>query len=174
MIFVTVGSLFPFDRLTRTMDNWAYLHPNEKVIAQVGGSEYEPKHMEWVSKISPGEFRARVKDASVIVAHAGMGTIITAVENGRPIVLLPRRAALAEHTTDHQLHTANWLKDRPGIFVCRAENDLDSMIAKATTAAASEKWSISNAAPLEMTERIRQFIASAPQRSGWRGFLLRS
>ncbi|MGF9764854.1 glycosyltransferase [Microvirga sp. 0TCS3.31] len=162
LIFVTVGSVFPFDRLIRAMDDWAYLHPEEHVTAQVGRSGYEPRHMEWFSNISPGDFRARVKDSSVIVAHTGMGTVITAAEFGRPIVLLPRRADLAEHTTDHQRHTANWLKDKPGIFVCMDENELDASIAKAYAAGASKQWNISKVAPSEMTERIREFIGGDP------------
>ena len=117
MIFVTVGSMFPFNRIVRAMDSWASRHPEEHVLAQIGDGEYEPRHMDWIRKTSPSEFRTNVLSASIVVSHAGMGTIITAAELGRTIVLLPRRVALGEHTTDHQYDTANRLKDKSGIFV---------------------------------------------------------
>jgi UDP-N-acetylglucosamine transferase subunit ALG13 len=41
-----------------------------------------------------------------------MGTIITALDLGRPLIVMPRRAALREATNDHQLATAaHWAKD---------------------------------------------------------------
>ncbi len=45
--------------------------------------------------------------ATAIVAHAGMGTILTALEMGKPLLVMPRRAALGEHRNDHQLATAS-------------------------------------------------------------------
>lgn len=158
MIFVTVGSVFPFDRLVRAMDHWASLNPGEHVIAQIGSGGYKPTHMEWTEKISPGDFRTKVRDASVVVSHAGMGTVITAAEFGRPIVLLPRRADLVEHTTDHQLHTADWLKSKPGIFLSESEGDLDRMISGARAPSADHHWSLSTLAPVSLAEQIRKFI----------------
>jgi UDP-N-acetylglucosamine transferase subunit ALG13 len=140
------------------MDGWASRHPEEHVLAQIGAGEYEPKHMEWMRKASPSDFRAMVHAASIIVAHAGMGTVITAVEFGRPIVLLPRRAALGEHTTNHQLHTATWLKDKPGVFVSTSEDDLDGALNRAHSAEPEFQWNISKSAPEDLTERIRHFI----------------
>jgi UDP-N-acetylglucosamine transferase subunit ALG13 len=160
MIFVTVGSMFPFDRIVRAMDHWASRHPEEHALAQIGAGEYEPRHMDWVRKTPTSEFRTNVEAASIVVAHAGMGTIITAAEFGRPIVLLPRRVALGEHTTDHQFDTANRLKDKSGIFVSASEEDLDCTITQACSSVVQSQWCVSKSAPESMTERIRQFINS--------------
>ena len=66
--------------------------------------------------------------ADVIVAHAGMGTVITAGRAGKPLVIMPRIEAWGEHTTDHQIATANWLRNKPGIFVADTDADLPGAI----------------------------------------------
>ena len=47
MIFVTVGTQFPFDRLLRTVDD-AFDKGliNEEVFAQTGESNYKPRNFE--------------------------------------------------------------------------------------------------------------------------------
>jgi UDP-N-acetylglucosamine transferase subunit ALG13 len=47
-----------------------------------------------------------MRAADAIVAHAGMGTIISALEFGKPLLVMPRLASLGEHRNDHQLATA--------------------------------------------------------------------
>ena len=128
MIFVTVGTLLPFDRLIEAMDDWAMRHPQIEVFAQIGAATYLPRQMSWVRELTPAEFVARVEQCSVLVAHAGIGSIITAAEIGRPVVLLPRRRALGEHLSDHQLHTVDRLSSRDGILVANDESELDTCI----------------------------------------------
>ena len=87
--------------------------------------------MRWVRSLAARDYARTVAEAELVVAHAGMGTVITAGEHGKPIVLLPRRAAQGEHTNDHQVDTARWLRTRPGIRVADAEADLPAAIAAA-------------------------------------------
>lgn len=157
MIFVTVGSLLPFDRLVVAMDRWAARHPSEAVFIQIGKGSYEPQHARWARKISPAEFKTEVLDARLIVAHAGMGTVITALERRKPIVIMPRHAALKEHTTDHQISTANWLRQKPGIFVAMSEAELDDRI-RAALDATMDGASLSDRAPAEFVARVRSFL----------------
>jgi UDP-N-acetylglucosamine transferase subunit ALG13 len=46
-----------------------------------------------------------------------MGTIISAAELGKRIVILPRRAELGEHRNNHQLATASRLSHLNGLVV---------------------------------------------------------
>ena len=156
MIFVTVGSMFPFNRIIEAMDDWAQRHPAEKVFAQIGNGSYLPKHMEYARMVPPGTFRKLNEEADVIVAHAGMGSVITASELGKPIVLLPRLAILKEHTTDHQLHTARWLMGRSGIFVAEGNEDLDAQIEAARLAQSYDR--LTKFAPKAFTDQIRQLL----------------
>ena len=106
MIFVTVGSVLPFDRLIRAVDEWAASRNRSDVFAQVGRSRYRPRKIAYTSLLVPWEFRRRVVEADLVVAHAGVGTILTALELEKPLLVMPRRAALREHTSDHQVEMA--------------------------------------------------------------------
>lgn len=105
MIFVTVGEQLPFDRLVRTVDEWAAVTGKE-VFAQTGRSDWKPIHIAHKESLSPEEFKEKFLAAEVIIAHAGMGTIITALDLGKPILVMPRQTLLGEHRNDHQFATA--------------------------------------------------------------------
>jgi UDP-N-acetylglucosamine transferase subunit ALG13 len=106
MIFVTVGAQMPFERLIRAVDSWAARRNRRDVFAQIGPSLYVPENIASAQFLEPVEFRRCVAKCSVVVAHAGMGSIITALELGKPILVLPRRADLKETRNDHQFATA--------------------------------------------------------------------
>jgi UDP-N-acetylglucosamine transferase subunit ALG13 len=124
MIFVTVGTQGHFDRLIRTVDEWAGLRGRNDVFAQTGPSSYRPNHIGSKPYITPAEFREHVGSANLIIAHAGMGSIITALELGKRILVMPRRADLGEHRSDHQVATAKRLAKRVGIVVADNEEQL--------------------------------------------------
>ena len=97
MIFVTVGTQLPFDRLVRAMDEWAARHHRNDVFAQIGpANAYRPRHVQWSNFIPAPEFRRWMERADLVVSHAGMGTIISALELGAPILLIQ---SLIRHDT---------------------------------------------------------------------------
>jgi UDP-N-acetylglucosamine transferase subunit ALG13 len=158
VIFITVGSMFPFDRLIAAMDGWAAQQglAEDAFLAQIGDGSFEPRHMRWVRRIDRAEFSGIVAGAELVVAHAGMGSVITAGEFGKPIVLLPRRAASGEHTNDHQVDTAGWLRRRPGIYVADTEADLGAGIAAARAAGGAAE-TLGTRAPEDFLARLRSF-----------------
>lgn len=107
MIFITVGNLDPFDRLIRAVDAWiAEQSQPVEVLAQIGTGQYRPANCKSVDFLSPHEYREAFSQAKLIVSHAGMGTIITALEYNKPIIIMPKRASLGEQRNEHQLATA--------------------------------------------------------------------
>lgn len=106
MIFVTVGTQLPFERLIEAVDNWAQQNPDTEVFAQVGQTQYRSKYMTCVEKLAPNEYSDKFNKADVVVSHVGMGTIISGLENAKPLVLMPRLAEKGEHRNNHQLGTA--------------------------------------------------------------------
>lgn len=105
MIFITVGEQLPFDRLIRTVDEWAGTN-NKEVFAQIGRSDLKPSHIEYKKFLTPQEFSDRLLKAELVIAHAGMGTIISALEKKKPILVMPRQAILGEVRNEHQSATA--------------------------------------------------------------------
>jgi UDP-N-acetylglucosamine transferase subunit ALG13 len=67
-----------------------------------------------------------------------MGTILSAMEAGKPLLVMPRRAALGEHRNDHQMATAMRLEDRLGLAVAWDEEELplklDTMLERGASA----------------------------------------
>ncbi len=53
-----------------------------------------------------------MREADVVVAHAGVGTALAALEVGKCPVLVPRRLAHGEHVDDHQTQIAGELSRR--------------------------------------------------------------
>ena len=122
MIFLTVGTHEPFDRLVEAVDRWCGQTPGARVFAQVTErAKYQPKHLESVAQLDAAAYRRKCLEASCLVSHAGMGSIITALELGKPIVVMPRRGHLQETRNDHQWSTVREFRGKPGIFVADDE-----------------------------------------------------
>lgn len=109
MIFVTVGTDLPFDRLVQAVNCWAKENARSDVFAQTGRSGSKPDFIESAEFLEPTEFTKRFKRADLIVGHAGMGTILSALRFGKPALVMPRRADLGEQRNDHQMATARRL-----------------------------------------------------------------
>lgn len=125
MIFVTIGTQEPFDRLIRVMDKVAFaLKGKETIIAQACGGSYIVQSMEIHDFLSPAEFGKLFNEARLIVSHAGMGTVISALTKQKPIVVMPRKLELAEHRNDHQLASAKKLAELKYINVVFNEDEL--------------------------------------------------
>lgn len=124
MIFATVGTQLPFDRLLSDLNRWAETCPGVEVQAQTGRSLGDFPNLSCARFLQPAAFSHAIGAAQVIVSHAGMGSILTAAELGKPIVIMPRRAALGEHRTDHQLHTAAEMARLPNVTVAHDDIEL--------------------------------------------------
>lgn len=160
MIFATIGSMFPFDRMIRALDGFAATVAEEEILAQIGDGSYEPRHMRWVRRLDQDAFAETASRAALIVAHAGMGSVITAGRLGTPIVLLPRLQARGEHNTDHQVATADWLRGRPGIFIAEDEERLAARILEARASAGAGLAPMPATAPADFIARIHAYLLS--------------
>ncbi len=138
MIFLTIGTHEPFDRLVRAVDDWYGAAPRGMPlfgqITAPGPDGYRPRNFEWVARLDPVAYADRMAAADLIVSHAGMGSIITALHLGKPIVIMPRRGHLNETRNDHQFTTVKMLGDRPGITVAQDETVLGPAMDRALAA----------------------------------------
>lgn len=158
MIFATVGSQMPFDRMVNALDQWAgSVRSPIDILAQIGNSSCLPQNVRHVRSLSPAEFRSTVERADVIVAHAGMGSVLTALEFGKKLVVMPRRGMLRETRNDHQVATAMWLKSKPGVFVALDESVLGAVIEQAIYEKSTSNR-ISAVASDELICAVRDFL----------------
>lgn len=109
--------MLPFDRLVRAVDEWALENPGEDVYIQIGEGDYEPRHAPYARVMPMAEYRSRLRECDLFVAHVGMGSILQALEECKQMLLMPRLASQGEHTTDHQLHSAARFGDLPSLKI---------------------------------------------------------
>lgn len=121
MIFVTVGTQLPFDRLVAAMDEWFGRNPDIACFAQIGRTSLVPKHVEWVPFLTADAMADCMQRARLVVSHAGMGTMITSLQAGRPLLMMPRLLRYGEVRNDHQLATLEAFARMPNIFVAEDE-----------------------------------------------------
>lgn len=124
MIFVTVGTQLPFDRLTMSIDSWLEDNNDLEVIVQPGKSDNQFKNCISLEEVQPVEWNDFFQRSELIVAHAGMGTILKCLDAGKPLIIMPRRESLGEHRNDHQMATAEKFKDFTGIEVVMDNDEL--------------------------------------------------
>ncbi len=162
MIFLTIGSHEPFDRLVSALDSWAGTSgQGGQIFGQITSrANHIPQYFEHVATLDPDDYNRRCAEAALIVSHVGMGTILTALSTGTPALLLPRRGHLGETRNDHQLATARHLGDRRGLYIADTEDDLpdllDSLTAKSGEAVPPE--GLSPVADPRLTSALRDFI----------------
>ena len=166
MIFLTIGSHEPFDRLVQAIDEWSgQTAQTHEIVAQVispASGAYIPKNFEITPHLSPREYEARILEADLIVSHAGMGSILTAFTHGKPIVIMPRRGHLRETRNDHQYTTIKKLQKRSGLFIVEDETEFSDVIETALAENPDDGQPyLSPVADAKFTDAIRSFIVSS-------------
>ena len=103
--FVTVGlDKFQFNRLIKYVDNLIMGKIiKEEIFMQIGVCEYEPKNCKWERIIEFNSLRKRIRDARIIVSHAGIGSIILCAQNNKIPIIVPRQKCFKEIVDNHQL-----------------------------------------------------------------------
>lgn len=157
MIFVSTGTQFPFDRLIEMVDSLAG-DLGEKVVAQAMEGNYRPRHFELMPLVPAQEFEEYARRSRLIVAHAGMGIIITAMRLGKPLLVLPRQGSLGEHRNDHQISTANHLEQMGYVTVIKDADDLRRHLASPEGIASHR---LTDAVSPELSSFLKEEIAQA-------------
>ena len=158
LIFVGVGTQLPFDRLVRSVDDWAGSRQKRDVVAQIGPTAYRASNIKTYRFLKPAEFRRHIEEADFIVSHAGMGTIITALELGKPVLVMPRRADLLEHRNDHQIATARRFVLQGRIKVAFSDRELVEELDSMRDATGTDR--ISRHAPRPLIDALAAFLAN--------------
>ena len=165
MIFLTVGSEIAFDRLVQAVDIWCEKNPKSNVFGQIadpGSKGYRPHNFPWKEFISPDEYSHKYNKAELIIGHAGMGSIISALVNATPILIMPRRVSFRETRNDHQVDTAKRFSQHKGIYVAEDESMISPMLDKWQTSHRNLTMeSIGPYADKQLITTIREFILNS-------------
>lgn len=118
-VFVTVGNgLKPFDRLLRAVDSALARYPGSfDGVCQHGPSLVRPRGLQAVTLVGRDVFAQEMEAADVVITHAGVGSVHTAIGSGHVPVILPRLAAYDEIVDDHQLELARAFGELGSILV---------------------------------------------------------
>lgn len=157
MILLSVGTQLPFDRLVAAVDEWAVGEPNVDVVAQIGPSRLKPAALRAFDFMRHDEFLKLQAECSLMISHAGMGSIITALELGKPIIIFPRDHRLGEHRNGHQLATVAQFRKTPGVYVADDLAQVRDLLARREQLEAAT-LSNTQACP-QIIARLRGFIS---------------
>ncbi|WP_067437806.1 glycosyltransferase [Nocardioides jensenii] len=107
---VTLGSeLWPFDRAVRRVLD---LLPDAEICWQTGVTDYRHEGHTLQQWLPAEELRRRIREADVVVMHAGVGSALVCLDEGKVPVILPRRSSKQEMVDDHQVEVAGMLAAR--------------------------------------------------------------
>ena len=133
MIFVVLGTQkFQCNRLLEQIDELISQGIiRDKVFAQKGNSDYEPKNYEYVDFVEKQQFEELIEQCDLLVTHSGVGTILSGKNHGRPVIVFPRLKKYGEHVDDHQLDIARAFGKKNLVFMCGENDNLGELIEKA-------------------------------------------
>lgn len=134
MILIVLGTQkFQLNRLLEKMDELvADGTITQEVYAQIGYSDYIPQHYEFTQFMDKDLFEQKISECEILVAHSGVGTIISGLNHRKPVIVFPRLVKYNEHVDDHQLEIAQSFSEQNFVLTCDTADKLADMIDKAS------------------------------------------
>ena len=130
MVFVTLGTQKQsFKRLLDMVENSKELQ-NDEIIAQIGNTKYESKKIKCFDFVDSEKLDEYIKNAEIIITHAGVGSIFSGLHNDKKVIAVPRLKKYKEHINDHQLEICEEMTKEGYILSCLENEDLDEKIRK--------------------------------------------
>lgn len=113
MIFVTVGTqpngfLRCLKEVEKLIDQY---NITEEVVAQIGYTNFETTKYKTIPFTGENEFKEYIKNASVIITHAGSGAIFNSIKAGKKIIAMARLHDFNEMADNHQTEIVKKLSD---------------------------------------------------------------
>jgi UDP-N-acetylglucosamine transferase subunit ALG13 len=154
VIFVTVGTNeAAFDRLLEAVET---LPADREIVVQCGASSVRPSNAASCYEFMPfDDLVDEMRRAHVVITHAGIGSIMSALACGKRPVVVPRLVRYREAVDDHQLPVARRLEDSGLVTVVE---DLSTLAAAVT--AAGDSVNVTVGADERLVHDLRDYIAA--------------
>lgn len=122
-VVVAVGSAASYG-FRELLERVAAVVPRDaEVFWQTGSTDVAGMGIHGRASVPSGDLCEAMAHADVVVAHAGVGTCLIALEAGRWPIIVPRRRSRKEHIDDHQVQIAVELSRRD-LALAREVGDL--------------------------------------------------
>ena len=128
MIFVTLGT--QDKKFKRLLDAVEKLDIDEKIVAQIGSTDFKSEKMELHKFMSKDEFDNYMKEARIIITHAGVGTIIEGLKLHKKMIVSARKKEYKEHVSNHQEQILKLFSEDGYILALDNFDDLEKLINK--------------------------------------------
>ena len=131
MILVTLGTQDQqFYRILEALENKLDKHLiDDEVVVQAGCSaDFKSKHMKIFDLIPMDEFDEMIKKCDLLIAHGGVGSIITGLKNNKKVIAAARLSKYNEHVNDHQLQIIDNFSREGYILKLDNFDDIDKLI----------------------------------------------
>lgn len=101
-----------------------YLKDADSVLWQTGSTDVSDLNIDGKAVVPAHELEQAMREADVVIAHAGTGTALTSLRMGKKPILVPRDSSHGQHIDNHQFQTAALL-DKMGLALSRKVEDLN-------------------------------------------------
>jgi UDP-N-acetylglucosamine transferase subunit ALG13 len=157
VILVTLGTNEqPFDRLVLAA---AALEVDEPVIVQYGSSRVMEPREGWVEYMPYDELAELAGEASAVVCHAGVGSILMARRAGKKAIVMARRGSLNEAVDDHQVGLAKRLSASNLVTLVDDAEELRVAVIGASSAPTGHDLPGANALALDLRAHLARIAA---------------
>ncbi len=157
LALATVGATLPFPRLV----DWVERARQEgrlptELIVQTGTGGRAIADAECHEGLSFDQMGAILDAAEIVICHGGTGSIITALQRGCHVIVIPRQFGLGEHYDDHQSEIASAFEQRGLLQVA---HDYPGLVA-ALSAVKQRKPRMATTDPRALADWLRAYIAA--------------
>lgn len=130
MILVTLGTqdksfVRLLEAIQKQIDNGII---KDRVVVQAGYTKFSSKDMEIFDYIPLDKFDSLIDECSLLITHAGIGSIVTALKKNKKVIAAARLSEYQEHTNDHQLQIATSFDKEGYLLFLENFDDLGEMI----------------------------------------------
>ena len=157
MIYVTLGTQpCDFSRCLKMIEELVKVRfIKEKIVAQIGYTDYRPSCMECYDFIPEELYQELISNARIVISHAGTGALFSSIKKGKKVIAVARLHKYGEMVNNHQLEVTQKLSKDGYILdgthsLIKAWDMIDNFIPR--------QFDFSNKIPENLDQQINKWL----------------